>query len=549
MNIIGHAIDEDPRRILVLYPTTGQAEKWSKETLDQELFEATPGLHHMVRGGRRDASNTILHKIFPGGMLNAFGGNAPGEMRRAKGNLLFADEIDALQAVKSDEGDQLDIFWMRGSEYPDAIKIAASYPSVTNQSRIAKLMEGSDFRKWFTPCKKCGDPVVLERDHIVHPAGKPELAEIEAPCCGRMLTDTHRRWMIARGEWAATQEFVGIRGFWGNGMMSPHPKQKGFRNHLHWIAQRQIDAETADRPDRAKRVIVNTFDALPYTPERIEAPEASELFKRREDYQPKKALPDGVFLITAGVDVQKEWIEVSIWGWGENKESWRLDHEKITGNVDDPKTWKKLDNFLGKCSFCHPLGVYIGLKTTIIDASHWTSTVTAWTAGKAGRRIFAGQGSPTVNAPIVTKSRVAYVKGTRRKVKIYPIGVNEAKEVIYSRLTLPEPDPGEDFPVGYIHFNEDCAESYFAGLTCEYGVEETRNGDTFTRFKNPPGSRNEPLDTYVYAMAARRLTGTPMGRIRKALEARAERENSDSTQPEQSTPISDYVGEAGNSWL
>ena len=124
MNIIGHAIDEDPRRILVLYPTTGQAEKWSKETLDQELFEATPGLHHMVRGGRRDASNTILHKIFPGGMLNAFGGNAPGEMRRAKGNLLFADEIDALQAVKSDEGDQLDIFWMRGSEYPDAIKIA-----------------------------------------------------------------------------------------------------------------------------------------------------------------------------------------------------------------------------------------------------------------------------------------------------------------------------------------------------------------------------------------------------------------------------------------
>ena len=61
MNMIGHAIDEAPRRILVLYPTTGQAEKWSKETLEKELFEPTQSLQWLVRGGRRNSSNTILH--------------------------------------------------------------------------------------------------------------------------------------------------------------------------------------------------------------------------------------------------------------------------------------------------------------------------------------------------------------------------------------------------------------------------------------------------------------------------------------------------------
>lgn len=39
MNIIGHAISEAPRRILVLYPTTGQAEKWSKETLEKSYLK------------------------------------------------------------------------------------------------------------------------------------------------------------------------------------------------------------------------------------------------------------------------------------------------------------------------------------------------------------------------------------------------------------------------------------------------------------------------------------------------------------------------------
>jgi phage terminase large subunit GpA-like protein len=61
-------------------------------------------------------------------------------MRRAKGNLICADEIDAVESSESDEGDALEILWVRGSEYPDTIKIAASYPSVKGRSKIEALL-------------------------------------------------------------------------------------------------------------------------------------------------------------------------------------------------------------------------------------------------------------------------------------------------------------------------------------------------------------------------------------------------------------------------
>lgn len=147
-------------------------------------------------------------------------------MRRAKGNLLFADEIDALQQSKSDEGDQLGVFWMRGSEYADCIKLAASYPSVLGQSRIQRHLDESDYRKWFTPCPHCNKFVVLLRDHVVWPENKPELATIECPECSGEIDDKQRRAMVAKGEWRATRPFKNVAGFWLNAMASPHPVQK-----------------------------------------------------------------------------------------------------------------------------------------------------------------------------------------------------------------------------------------------------------------------------------------------------------------------------------
>ena len=523
MNIIGHSIAECPRRILTLYPTSSQAEKWSKETLEKELFESTPQLQWLVRGGRRNSSNTILHKLFPGGLINIFGGNAPGEMRRAKGNLLFADEVDALQASTGDEGDQLEIFWMRGSEYPDTIRIAASYPSVEGRSRIAHLMENSDYRKWFTPCIKCHKEFVMLREHLKYPEGEPEKAVLICPECGEELTDKDRKLMVQNGHWKATKPFNGIAGFWGNGMLSPHPIQKGFKSHLHWIATQEEIIAKSDNPDRAKHVFVNTFDADCYKPEFIEAPESSELLDRREDYDPRKQLPKGVLIMTAGVDIQKNYIETSVWGWGENKESWLLEHNITHGAPDDPGTWNALEEYLYSCRYPHPTGHELALMTSgsrvMVDAGHWSQHVFPFTFKNQRMGVYAIQGSPTINAPILGKARVA----ASPKARIYPIGVNQAKDIIYTRLTLQQTNDGK-FPSGFIHLNKAASPIFVDGLTCEYGKEEIFRGELFTRYVCPPRKRNEPLDCLVYALAGRIQMNPRFSRVKENLLAKSKPE-------------------------
>ena len=502
MNIIGHAIAEAPRRILWLMPTTSQAEKWSKETLEKELFENTPPLQYLVRGGKRQSSNTILHKVFPGGILNAFGGNAPGEMRRAKGDLLGADEIDSLMESKSDEGDQLSIFWMRGSEYPDCIKIAASYPSVVGQSRIQKLLDESDYRKWFTPCPKCKEFVVLMRDQVTWPEGQPELAYIECPACNDHLTDADRRAMVKKGEWRATKPFTGTAGFWLNALCSPHPVQKGYRSHLHWLAMQQINADKADNPERARRVLVNTIDAMPHEPESIDAPNPHDLMDRRENYDAAEMLPAGVLMITAGVDVQKKYLELTTWGWGDNNEGWALDNRKIHGAYNDDRTWRELERYILDLEFTHPTLGHLRLTANrpkvFVDASHWGDTVMAWTRSRSRLGIYACQGIPTINAPIVGRRR----KNANPQAHVFPLGVNQAKEQIYNRLAIPKPADGEAPTMGYLHFPESANLNFFQSLTAEVGKPEVFRGEIFTRYVCPRGRRNEVLDTTVYAWAA-----------------------------------------------
>ena len=53
-----------------------------------------------------------------------------------------------------------------------------------------------------------------------------------------------------------------------------------------------------------------------------------------------------VGLITAGVDVQKDRLEVTIVGWGADEEAWVRDHIIIPGETTQPEVWDELDAVL-----------------------------------------------------------------------------------------------------------------------------------------------------------------------------------------------------------
>lgn len=506
MNIIGHGTAERPRRILVMYPTISQAEKWSKETYMNELVAPTPSLDRLVGdgSGRRKSGNTILHKMFPGGLMNVFGSNAPGEMRRAKGNLLLADEIDAIVGNESDEGDPLEIFWVRGSEYPDTIKIAASYPSIKGRSRIESLMIQSDFRIWKSHCIHCDTPYQMHRKHLRYDPDKPEKAILECPSCSKAIDDNQRREMtLHRSEWEATREFNGIRGFQGNGMMSPHPKQKGFVSHLHWVAVQELNALNAENVEKATRVIVNTFDGEPYEAPEEEKPDPEGLEQEAYDFLSKDAesrirVPDNCLVITVGCDVQNDRLEAEYVGFGQNGHEYGLGYHVLSGNPREPEVWSKLEQLITR-EFLHPSGAVLKPACVCIDSKYLTTNVREFTLPRQPRRVFPVIGSTVLGKPLVSPPRKS------GKHKVYELGTHEAKDSIYQRAHLRRDKSSTEFPHGYMHFPTGYGyqSEYFRRLLIEdVELKKASDGDYYRFFSNPDRRRNEPLDVRVYAKAA-----------------------------------------------
>lgn len=77
------------------------------------------------------------------------------------------------------------------------------------------------------------------------------------------------------------------------------------------------------------KTFFNTEMGIPYE-EDTETLQSEELYERREDYGAE--LPDGVLLLTCGVDTQDDRLECEIVGWGKDYESWGIQYFRLYGD-------------------------------------------------------------------------------------------------------------------------------------------------------------------------------------------------------------------------
>ena len=516
LTALGYVIVEQPCRIGVMWPVEGDGKLWSKDDLMGELVEPTPEIAALIEDsrGQRQSKNTLLHKHFTGGLMQILGANAPGRMRRMKARFLYADEIDAIQEISSDEGDQLKIFAKRGAEFPDCIQVYCSYPSVKGKSRIeAKLLE-SDHRQWFVTCLLCGgEPFVMHRSQLRYDRTQPSLARLECPRCKDHLDDQQRHAMMMGGDpanprfdlWKPTREFRGRAGFHANALLWPHPvdpaKYPG--GFLEILARKVIEVETSENPERARRVLVNTDDAETYESECDAKPEHSKLFLRREKYDPAKILPAGVLWIAFGADVQADRIEIEIIGFGQKGHTWGLGYHVLKGSPMAPLgqgVWAELDRIVSTSTFAHPSGKTLRISAGLIDRGYKPDHVLAWTRPKSRAGIFASRGATSLSKPIVRQK--AGWEGNP-KTKVWEIGTHEAKDIIYQRL-----DRDNKAADGFMHYPEiGCySEQYFKMLVAEDSdLQKAGDGKFYRHFFCDKGIRNEALDIRVLALAIERI--------------------------------------------
>ena len=219
-----------------------------------------------------------------------------------------------------------------------------------------------------------------------------------------------------------------------------------------------------------------------------------DLMERAEDWGGE--LPEDVLLLTAGVDVQDDRLEVEIVGWGRGEESWSIDYKTLYGDPSTADLWMQLDDVL-QTKHIHPIHGEMILRSTCVDSGgHYTQQVYNYCRGRAGKRVFAvkgigGEGKPIAGKP--TKNNIG-------KINLFPVGTDTAKELIYSRLKIQS--PGE----GYCHFPANRSPEYYMMLTAEKKVTKYFKGRPRREWIKLR-TRNEALDCRVYATAALALMG------------------------------------------
>ena len=525
LNLIGATIEQNPRNILIVYPTLDSAKKWSKQFFEP-MRKSTPSIRRLIGDRRsRETNNTILSKEFPGGTISAIGSNSPSGFRQVQAPVVICDEVDAMESIEGGEGDPVTLAFGRAENYSDSVQVVSSTATeITVQlkddepvpdnfdsgSRIHNWWLRSDRRKWFVKNPCCGKSHVLMWANVKWPEGHVhEQAWYECPDCHAHWDDRMRVGAVLGGEWRPTAPFRGVRGFWLNGLNSSFAAKKGYKSKLHQFAAEFWEAYTGG--EDARKAWQNTFLCEPkyIEPEKMEA---NPFYERLEDYQPDN-LPEDVCVIGLVMDVQGDRLEYEIIGLGEDDETWGIEFGKIQGDPEKDAVWQTAIEY-SKRIFKRTDGVELKVDFIACDHRHKGSRVRAFLRKCGHPRAYAVYGA---SGPDKQSLLVIPHKNRHYRMNLFSVGTHAAKDVLFARMKIAAPGPRYmHYPTGNGY--ERKKDSYFEQLTAEELKIEVKRGKIEKYYQKRQGrDRNEALDIRVYFLAAVDILKPAVSVIKKEL--------------------------------
>lgn len=561
-NWVGFTIHSDPASMMVVQPTQKVGRKWAKQRF-RPMRDEMAILRELVKDPRsRESGNTADMKEFPGGILIIAGANSAADLRSTPIAKLYLDEIDNYPQDVDNEGDPVELAVERTANFARRKILKTSSPTTKGASRIEAAYLGSDQCRYYVPCPHCSEPQPLiwaqlkwedvrygetERTEADDSGLQVDVARAWYVCatCGGVIEEHQKTWMLEHGAWVA--RFPGrrdgkVRGFHLNSLYSP----VGWKSWKDCAARFLKAKRLLDSGDATKmKIFVNTVLAETWE-EQGDKVRGHELANRAEDYRLREP-PAGVLFVTAAVDVQGNRLEVAFKGWGFFQESWALDYAVFWGDpqaTGKGSVWEELDAHLLK-PLVLPNGRELYVLATAIDSGgHATQQVYDFCRARTHRRVIAVKGASLPGRPILGKPSDVEVniRGERFKkaAKLWLVGADTAKHLIYGRLRLTEPGPG------FCHFSKELPIEYFEQLTAERLATRYVKGRPRMEWLKPAGKRNEALDLDVYNEACAQLLGLQRMKLadwqRRALEV--DPKQLDLMQPKPAEPAEPTAEEA-----
>ena len=487
-NIIGYIIDQNPGSILFVHPTTIDAREFSKLRI-APMIRDSPAVRRRISAPKsRDSGNTLLQKSYPGGILTLCGSNEAHALASKPIRYVFGDERDRWAQSAGTEGDPWELAMARQTTFYNAKAVEVSTPTIRGSSNIAKSFAKGTMERWKSQCPHCGEFHEIQWKDIRYEAKETVVnhertytieGDVLWVCPGCACTSNEATMKKQPAKWVAD---------------NPSAYANGVRWESICLKYQNALGDTGKM-----QVVYNTcFGQL--WEDRGDTQDPDTLLGRRDVYEAE--LPEGVLVLTAGVDTQDDRMEYEIVGHGHFGETWGIEKGIIMGRPDDPATWDSLDMMVFDRVLRFKDGLGLKVSMSFVDeGGHFTEWVRQFCRNRVGKKVFCIKGFPGADRPFTSppkKQKIIIKNRYLGTVWQYQLGVDSGKQIIMDNLKVQAPGPK------YCHFplRDDYGAMYFNGLLSEHLVPEGKVRQRWVWTKIQGHERNEPLDCRNYALAA-----------------------------------------------
>lgn len=519
-SFVAYNIAHRRRKQAIWQPTDDDRDSYVKSEIEPVL-DGVEAIRKARRTGGK-IEDTIKYKPFRDSVLHLLGGKAARAYRRITVAVSMLDEWSAFDQSIEKSGDPggLAKGRLEGAPYPKFV--GGSTPRIKGLCHVERACEDADsLVRYHIDCIHCGldHPLVWGGKELLHgfkwERGQPETVRHVCPHCRKSITqaDYLRGGSPMVGTWVCQKTGMryGADRVWRDARNVPCKPPRTLGVHI-WSAYspQRTWVSIVDEFEKAYKAL-QAGDVGPmtsFTNETLgdtweikgDSTDENALQQRAEPYA-LKTIPLGGLLLTAGVDVQRDRWELTVWAWGRGLESWVVDHHIIYGNPASEGDWEPVAEYLQQ-RYPHALnGATLGLSAISIDSSDQTQSVYNWVRAQQTRlpQLRAIKGRGEENIPILGPSSLQEInwRGAKiaRGIKLWAVGVDTAKDLLLGQLAIAEPGPG------CVHFSNQLPREFFEQLTAEQRILTKKAGkEVYVWVKRRP--RNEALDCRNYAMHA-----------------------------------------------
>lgn len=514
-------------------PTDADRDDFVKTDLDPALRDVKVMREVSINAAATSKENTLQQKGFLGSRLKLRGGKSAGNYRRLTLAKARADELDGFEQNVEGAGtpDTLIHKRVEGATYPKEI-----YGSTGRRKGLSHIERGHDAcdvqMKFHITCPHCDaeHPLMWGGDTVKYgikwDMDNPEgTARHHCPHCFGSITQAQYLVLARTGRWLSKCGNFAIRHWWDE-KGEPHaqwttadgtpclpPRRVGMhawtvyseQPGVTWgqIVREFLDALKAWKAGNREPMIqwVNETKGETYEEDGEKADVNALQTRARGSVYLARQVPHDCLLLAAGVDVQNDRWEITVWGIGRGEQTFAIDYIVLEGNPAVLSEWDRVWEQL-QMQYQHVNGPWMSLAGAAVDTGHFTHQAYAFVAKYRDRntnfRLYAVKGSSNDGEPI--KARAAKWmdinlagRVIKKGTKLWMVGTDTAKDLFYGRLKVTQPGPG------YVNFAKDLPREFFEQFGNEKRVPVQLAGRTIFRWIHFRGA-NEVVDTTMYSL-------------------------------------------------